>query len=70
MNIQEITQAIDSQISRLQQARALLLQGNNSVARVAQTSVPKRRTLSAAGRRKIAAAQRARWAKLKKSKKS
>jgi hypothetical protein len=33
-------------------------------------AMPKKRTMSAAGRRRIAAAQRARWAKVKAAKKS
>jgi hypothetical protein len=41
------------------------LQGNKRGA----TLVPKKRTISAAGRKRIAAAQRARWAKVRAAKK-
>jgi len=50
MSIEQAIQAIDEQISRLQQARAFL-RGP--------------RTMSAAARARIAAAQRARWARVK-----
>jgi hypothetical protein len=75
MNIQNIVVEIDAEISRLQQVMALLTgtsttkkqkpgqPANASLAAKART----RRTLSAEGREKIAAAQRARWAKSKKA---
>jgi hypothetical protein len=78
MNTQDILLAIDAEIAKLQQAKAILNEGStaerrpgravNSVgaktAKLAQRP-EKRRTMSAAGRARIAAAQRARWAKLK-----
>ena len=75
MNIQDIVVEIDAEISRLQQAKALLAgisttemrkpgrPANASSAGKART----RRTLSAEARERIAAAQRARWAKSKKA---
>jgi len=78
----EILAAIDEEISRLQQVRNLLANSGKERAKhspqaaVAATAFPfglggataqkKRRKLSAAGRARIAAAQKARWAKLKK----
>ena len=60
----EILASIDSEISVLKQARALLTGTNNGARAVGR---PKKRkfTMSAEGRAKIAAAQRARWAKQK-----
>jgi hypothetical protein len=75
MNIQNIVVEIDAEISKLQQVRALLVgistteilkpgrPANASSAGKSRT----RRTLSAAARERIAAAQRARWAKSKKA---
>lgn len=64
MNITDVLSQIDSEISRLQQAKRLLvgLQANPHAVKPAR----KKPTISAAGRKRIAAAQRARWAKLKK----
>ena len=82
MNIEDILSEIDAEISRLQQAKALLGEGSSSgpVAKrkpgrpplsASQHSVAKpktkRRMMSAEGRAKIAAAQKARWAKSKKA---
>jgi hypothetical protein len=75
MNIQEIVAQVDAEISKLQQVKALLAgtstTENRKPGRPANTSLPgnakTRRTLSAESRAKIAAAQRARWAKSKKT---
>jgi hypothetical protein len=56
MDSAQIIAALDSEIARLQQVRAVLAGGSTA---------PKRRTLSAVARAKIAAAQRKRWAKAK-----
>jgi hypothetical protein len=71
METSAILAAIDAEIQRLQHARSLL--SRDTVARRgpgrpkgAYTS-PKRRQLSPEARAKIAAAQRARWAKAKKT---
>jgi hypothetical protein len=62
MDIKAMLEEIDTQIGRLQGARRLLSGlDEGKVAKV-------RKKMSASARRKIAAAQRARWAKLKKSK--
>ena len=72
MDTQKIVAEIDAEISRLQQVKALLTgtnaaehrkSGHNSMA----GNSGKKRKLSAEGRERIAAAQRARWAKSKKA---
>jgi hypothetical protein len=75
MNAQDIVSAIDAEIARLQSARSLLagtvtkLRGRRRKSEF-MTLAPalKRRTLSSAARKKIAAAQRKRWAKQKAAK--
>ncbi len=75
MNIQDIVVEIDAEISRLQQVKALLTGSSatekRKAGRPANTSLAgkarTRRTLSAEARERIAAAQRARWAKSKKA---
>ena len=63
MDTAQLISEIDSEISRLQQVRALLAGGRSAV----RTKRPEtRRTLSAEARARIAAAQRKRWAKQKK----
>ena len=59
MDTTEIIQTIDAEIARLEKARALL---NGHTA----SPKPQRRKMSAEGRARIAAAQKARWAKAKK----
>jgi len=62
MNLTELLSSIDSEIARLEQARALLAgQDRHS----ATPTKKKRSVMSAEGRARIAAAQRARWAKRK-----
>jgi hypothetical protein len=65
MSVTELLSSIDSEISRLQQARALLAGDGHSIHRV--TGQPKKRALSAEARERIAAAQRKRWASQKKA---
>ena len=75
MRIQDIVVEIDAEISKLQQVKALLAGISTTEmrkpGRPANASLPgnarPKRTLSAEGREKIAAAQRARWAKSKKA---
>ncbi len=75
MNIRDIVVEIDAEISRLRQAKALLsgirTTESHKSSRPARASRPTnaraKRTLSAQAREKIAAAQRARWAKSKKA---
>jgi len=67
-NIESIVQQLRQERDRLDAAiRALTSLGGSGTGRNNGSSGagPKRRTLSAAARRKIAAAPRARWAKIK-----
>jgi hypothetical protein len=64
MNTQELVAGIEEEIARLQQARSLLTGGGVGVG-----NKRKKRTMSAEGRAKIAAAQKKRWAAQKKAKK-
>ena len=71
MDKTEIIQTIDAEIARLEKARALLndhvgapASGRPVSSKVVATAKP-RRKMSADGRAKIAAAQKARWAKAK-----
>lgn len=66
MDTTAIVEVIDSEIRRLQEARALLTGTTTEHSPAAKQVQRKRRRLSAAARAKIAAAQRARWAKQKK----
>lgn len=74
MQVNRIVQEIDAEIARLQQARALLSEGNivpekkRSAGRPAGSKVTKRRKhrLSAEGRKRIADAMRKRWAERRK----
>lgn len=76
MAINSVVQEIEEEIARLQQAKRLLEGGPlNAPGRRSAGSAPKgasrgRRTLSAAGRKAIAAAQKARWAKVRKAQKA
>jgi hypothetical protein len=67
MTISDVLSQIDSEISRLQQARQLIAGSNLGNVRATPKPARKKRTISAAGRARIAAAQRARWAKRKKA---
>ena len=62
MQINQIIAEIDAEITRLSQVR-VLLNGTNGTSPIA----PKKRTLSSAARARIAAAQKARWAKAKRA---
>jgi hypothetical protein len=66
----QILHAIDEEIARLRQARAILTQSTQSrpTGKSAASAKP-RRILSAKARRAIADAQRKRWAKVKSQKK-
>jgi hypothetical protein len=68
MDTNEIIEAIDVEIKRLQIAKALLFDGSPTSKPAAKLS-PKhsKRKLSAAGRARIVAAQKARWARTKKA---
>jgi hypothetical protein len=58
----DILVSIDSEISVLREARALLT-GTSNAARRGRPAKKRKFTMSAEGRARIAAAQRARWAK-------
>ena len=76
MQVNRIVQEIDAEITRLQQARTLLLGGSttatpkkNPVGRPAGTSKAapgRKRRLSAEGRKRIADAMKKRWAERRK----
>jgi hypothetical protein len=77
MNTEEIAVEIESEISRLRQVKALLTgtgpNGNQDLGRPTaslSSSAGTRRTMSAEARERIAAAQRARWAKSKRAEKA
>jgi hypothetical protein len=63
MNINDILSEIDSEIARLSQVRELLTGSKSGAPPVPR----KRRTLSAAARKRIGDAQRRRWAAQKKA---
>jgi hypothetical protein len=65
MDTNEIIEAINQQIQRLETAKALLMAGSGKSGPA--TAATPRRKISAAGRRRIAAAQKARWARVKKA---
>jgi hypothetical protein len=74
MDTTQILTQLDEEIARLQQVRALLTgeptkrKPGRPSTRAAKVALPaKKRTMSAEGRARIAAAQRARWAKAKKA---
>jgi hypothetical protein len=69
MSISELLSSIDSEISRLQQVRALL-SGQDGLRTLRDSKPAKKRVMSAAARARIAAAQRKRWATWKKTKKT
>jgi len=68
MNTHEIITTLDTEIARLQRVRVLLASSSASKrrGRPSASAVPfkpvKKRTMSAAGRKRIAEAQRKRWA--------
>jgi hypothetical protein len=68
MNTHNIVAELKAEIRRLQQAVNALdsVAGHSTSSRVQ----PKRRNISAAGRKRIAAAQKARWAIVRAAKKS
>jgi hypothetical protein len=72
LNTKEILEHINGEISRLEQVKALLQGSANghgrSAGSVNSSAAPKgKRVLSAEARKKIAAAQKRRWAKARKA---
>lgn len=78
MNTESIITQIDAEISRLQQAKTILsgvsvkkLVGRPTGSRQeAATAKPAKRVMSAEGKARVAAAQKARWAKVRKAAKT
>lgn len=62
----DILSSIDAEIARLKQVRALL--SSDGTKKTATVATPKNRKMSAAARKRIADAQRKRWAKQKSTK--
>lgn len=68
MNTSELLSSIDAEIARLREARNLLAgQDGRHPSTAGRRPTKKRHTMSAEGRARIAAAQRARWAKQKRA---
>jgi hypothetical protein len=72
MDTSQIISEIDAEIARLEQAKTLLTGTTAKPTRgrkpaSAVKAPTKKRTISAAGRARIVAAQKARWAKIKKA---
>ena len=67
MTLETILASIDSEIAQLKQARALL-SGDGTKKTASAAPVRKRRKMSADARKRIADAQRKRWAKQKATK--
>lgn len=69
METQGLLAQIDAEIGRLQQVRAILAgtERNGRKNKLAAKSAPKKRLLSPEARARIAAAQKARWAKARKT---
>ena len=63
METKQIITELDKEIARLREARALLVGSTNGV----KPAAPKRQPISAEGKKRIAEAQRKRWAKVKKA---
>jgi hypothetical protein len=70
LSVENIVREVRAEISRLQQVLALLSETGHgvSVQKTATVETPKRK-VSASARRKMAAAQKARWAKIRAAKK-
>jgi hypothetical protein len=71
MNLNDMLSAVDAEISRLQQARAALLNGTDTTRRGKKSASSRpakvKRTMSPEARENIANAQRKRWAAQKKA---
>jgi hypothetical protein len=74
MAISSVVQEIEQEIARLEEAKRLLEGGSLSAsgrrATKSKGAPATKRTLSAAGRKAIAAAQKARWAKVRRAQKA
>jgi len=65
MTLDHIIASIDAELSKLKQVRSIL---SGSLVKKAASPIRKRRKMSAAARKRIAEAQRKRWAKQKANK--
>jgi hypothetical protein len=65
----DMIKEIDATIACLKKVKKVL-QGSQKLNQIFESNVPKRKPLSAEGRRKIAEAQRARWRRVKAAMKS
>lgn len=70
MTLDNLLSQIDAEISRLQNARRLLSGANSSIPSKVTSKPRQKRRLSAEARKRIADAQRKRWAKQKKAAKA
>jgi hypothetical protein len=70
MSLTDLVSSIDSEISLLQEARALLAGQNGNTPRTIKPAKKKRHTMSAAARKRIGDAQRKRWAAQRKATKT
>ena len=64
MTLHNIVASIDAEIDRLQSVRDLLAETTTKTSATAPAATRKRRKLSPAARKRIAEAQRKRWAKV------
>ena len=69
MSVESITKEIREEIARLTQALGLLEGGAKQRTLVKQAKAPGRHTMSAAARKRISLAQKARWKKVREGKK-
>ena len=70
MSMENIVLQIDKEIADLTRARALLVGLSGNASRSKLAVMPGKRVISASARRKMAAAQKARWAKYRANKKA
>jgi hypothetical protein len=70
MSVENIVEQIDKEIADLTRARALLAGLSGSSTRAKLSVMPGKRVISASARRRMAAAQKARWAKYRANKKA
>jgi hypothetical protein len=68
LSVEGIIREVQAEIGRLEQVLKLLGHSTAPVHKLVKTGKP-RRKMSAAGRKRIAAAQKARWAKIRAAKK-
>jgi hypothetical protein len=68
MSVANILEVLEREIADLTQARTVLAGLNGSTVKVTAVKATGRRVVSAASRRKMAAAQKARWAKVRSGK--